>query len=320
MAVDGDVGDVGEKLGGAVGALHRDEQFRRLVDETRRVTGVAELRMVDDVFEEREIGGDAANAELAKRPVHARDRLVRPRRPRGHLLQQRIVEARDDRAGIGGAAVEADAEAHGAAIGGDAAVIGDEIVLGILGGDAALEGVAVEANLALARHARFDLADRGAFGDMNLRLDDVDAGHLLGDGVLDLDARVDLDEEEGAGVGVHEEFDRAGALVFGGMGDRDGVGAKLLPLRFVEVWRRRALHDLLVAALDGAIALEEMDDRAVAIGEDLYLDMAGAFDQLLKVDLVLAERGLRLALGRGKVADEGRLVRYHAHAAPAAAP
>ena len=129
------------------------EQLRRLVDEARGVAGVAELRMVDDVFEERQVGRDAADAEFAQRPVHARDRLGRRRRPGGDLLQQRIVEARDDRAGIGGAAVEPDAEAGGAAIGGDAAVVGDEVLLGVLGGDAALERVAVEPDLALARHA-----------------------------------------------------------------------------------------------------------------------------------------------------------------------
>ena len=129
VAVDGDVGDVGEELGRAVAALDRFEQLRRRVDEARRVAGVAEARMIDDVLEERQIGGDAADAEFAQRPVHARDRLGRRRRPGGDLLQQRIVEARDDRAGIGGAAVEPDAEARGAAIGGDAPIVGDEILL-----------------------------------------------------------------------------------------------------------------------------------------------------------------------------------------------
>jgi hypothetical protein len=50
-----------------------------------------------------------------------------------------------------------------------------------------------------------------ALADADLRLDDVDAGDLLGDRVLDLDARIDLDEVELAGVGVHQELDRAGA-------------------------------------------------------------------------------------------------------------
>jgi hypothetical protein len=40
----------------------------------------------------------------------------------------------------------------------------------------------------------------GALRDQDLRLDDVDAGDLLGHRVLDLDARVDLDEVELARV------------------------------------------------------------------------------------------------------------------------
>ena len=54
-------------------------------------------------------------------------------------------------------------------------------------------------------------AEVAALGDPDLRLDDVEAGDDLGDGVLDLDPRVDLDEVERAGVGIHQELDRAGA-------------------------------------------------------------------------------------------------------------
>src|SRR5262245_18292136 len=53
---------------------------------------------------------------------------------------------------------------------------------------------------------------RPALGDEELCLDDVVAGHDLRDGVFDLDARVDFDEVEVAGVGVEEEFDGAGVV------------------------------------------------------------------------------------------------------------
>ena len=232
------------------------------------------------------------------------------RRPGGDLLEQRIVEAGDHGAGIGGAAVEADAEAGRAAIGGDAAVVGDEVLFGILGGDAALEGMAVEPDLALSRHAgALILADRGAVGDADLGLDDVDAGHLLGDGVLDLDAGIDLDEIEGAGVGVLEELDRAGAAVFGGMGDGDGVVAEFLALPRRKIRRRRPLDDFLVTPLDGAVALEEVDDRAEGIGENLDFDMARPLDEFLQIDVVLAEGGLgfaaRAVRSRTSVASSG---------------
>jgi hypothetical protein len=118
--------------------------------------------------------------------------------------KQRIVETGDHRAGIGGAAIKADAEAGRAAIGGDAAVVGDEVLVGILGGDPALHGMAVQLDIVLRRNARFRRRRSHGRRDVDLRLDDVDAGDLLGHGVLDLDARIDLDEVEFAGVGIHQ--------------------------------------------------------------------------------------------------------------------
>ncbi len=58
-----------------------------------------------------------------------------------------------------------------------------------------------------------------ALGDPDLRLHDVETGHDLGHRVLDLNARVDLDEVELARVGIHQEFDRAGADIVGGAAD-----------------------------------------------------------------------------------------------------
>ena len=88
-------------------------------------------------------------------------------------------------------------------------------MLGVLGGHPALDGIAVEANVLLQRHARFRATDGCAVEQLDLRLDDVDAGHFFGDRVLDLNARIDLDEIELVGVGIHQEFDRAGAQIVG---------------------------------------------------------------------------------------------------------
>ena len=76
--------------------------------------------------------------------------------------------------------------------------------------------MARHADIGLLGHERVRVADAGALGDADLRLDDVYAGDLLGHRVLDLDARIDLDEVEGAGIGVHQELDRAGVRVVGG--------------------------------------------------------------------------------------------------------
>ena len=320
MAVHRDVGDVVQELCGAVLAADRRDQLRRLVDEAGRVAGVAKFRMADDVLEEGEVGRDTADAEFPQRPVHARDRFLRRGRPSRDLLEQRVVEPRDDRAGISGAAVEADAEAGGAAIGGDAAVVGDEILLGILRGNAALEGVPVQPDIRLRRDAGLRIADALAFDQADLRLDDVDAGDLLGHRVLDLDTRIDLDEVEFSGCGVLQELDRAGTDIVRGRRDLQRVTAQALALGLRQVRGGRALDHLLVTPLDRAVPLEEVDAIAVRVAQHLHLDMPCLLDQLLEIDLVLAEGSLRLALCLRHIAQQRIGIADHAHAAPAAAP
>ena len=79
------------------------------------------------------------------------------------------------------------------------------------------------------------------------------------------------------------------------------------------------LDDLLEAALDAAFALPQMRDAAGQVAEDLHLDVAGAGEELLDVDLGAAERGA----GLGPAALEGGLQlvgrQHHPRAATAAA-
>ena len=85
---------------------------------------------------------------------------------------------------------------------------------------AALDRVAGERHVALLE--RQPLARR----DPDLLLDDVDAGDELGDRMLDLDAGVDLEEEEVALV-VEQELERAGVGVLHGARGVDDRAAEL---------------------------------------------------------------------------------------------
>ena len=68
--------------------------------------------------------------------------------------------------------------------------------------------------------------------------------------------------------------------------------------------------DLLVPALQAALALAEVDDVAVRVGEHLDLDVPGARDEPLEEQRVVAERARRLAAARGqRVRQLGRFVR-----------
>ena len=74
--------------------------------------------------------------------------------------------------------------------------------------------------------AQAEVGEGLARRDAHLRLHEVDVGDLLGDGVLDLDARVHLDEDVLSPLArVEQELDRAGVDVADRLGERDRVGA-----------------------------------------------------------------------------------------------
>ena len=157
--------------------------------------------------------------------------------------------------------------------------------------------------------------------DPQLLLDQVEPVDQLGDRVLDLQPRVHLEEEELAGSSaVGEELDGAGADVAG-----TRARARPPPRRSrsrssgVDDRRGRLLDDLLVAALQRALALAEVDDVAVGVAEHLDLDVARALEVALDEHAVVAEAGQRLAPGRGQRRLEARRRRDDAHPLAAAA-
>ena len=139
--------------------------------------------------------------------------------------------------------------------------------------------------------------ERFALGDQNLRPHDVDAGHFLGDGVLDLNPRIDLDEVELVRVGIDEKLDRAGVVVADGAADRDARRRRSVADVGRQIRRGGDLDHLLMSPLHRAVALPQMDQIAVAVAEELDLDVPGPRDELLDEDLVAAEGGERFAAG-----------------------
>ena len=113
--------------------------------------------------------------------------------------------------------------------------------------------------------------------------------------MLDLEPGVHLHEEELVGpVGGHDELHGAGARVVDAAGGVARRGADPCPGRGVEQRRRRLLDHLLVPALQAALALAEMHDVAVAVGEDLHLDVPGPQHEPLQEQRVVPE-------GRGRL-------------------
>ena len=162
-----------------------------------------EGRVAHDLAVEGQHGRHARDLELVERAARALERLgaVTPRDD--ELAEQRVERSRDAVTG-GDAGVEADAGATERLELVDAAGLGQKAAPRVFAVDAELDRVAERFGVVVV--------ERAALGEAELLAHEVDAGHLFGDGVLDLQARVDLEERDGA-VGSDEELARAGADV-----------------------------------------------------------------------------------------------------------
>ena len=166
---------------------------------------------------------------------------------------------------------------------------GQEVAARVLAVDPELDGVPAQ--------RRVVVAELLAVGDPELLADQVDARDLLGHRVLDLQAGVDLEEGDGA-VLADEELAGAGAVVAGLAHDRLAGGVEPLDLLVGQERRGRLLDELLVAALQRAVAGGDDHDVAVLVGQHLGLDVPRAVEVLLDEALAAAEGGHRLAHGR----------------------
>ena len=251
---------------------------------------------MDEFAEERNGRLDAVDDEFVERPVEPRHAFGPRAAVDDELADQAVVVGRD-RVALIDAGIDAHAEPAGRVEIGDLARRRREGAR-VLGVDAAFDGVALEMHVGLRERQ----AEAG--GDADLLGDQVDAGDRLGHRMLDLQAGVHLDEVELAVL--VEELDRAGA----GIAERgDGVGddaADPGALLGIDGGRGGFFQDLLVAALQRAIALAEMDGAALAVAHHLHFDVARLGEVFLDIDGVVAESGARLGAGGGERVRKAR--------------
>ena len=130
---------------------------------------------------------------------------------------------------------------------------------------------------------------------LNLCADNIDAGHHLGDRVFHLNSRIHLDKEPLERIRIHEELDRARVIVVRRARDSHGCVCEFLPDPVGQSDRRRHFDHLLVAPLDGAVALAEERDVAA--------DHRSEIDQ----DRIDRTRGMDITVvTTAKTDDEGR--------------
>src|SRR6266851_967338 len=230
---------------------------------------------------ERQGGRDADDLEAAQRRAKSCKAIGSVRAMHNQFAEQRVVE-RGHLIAVEQQRVEAYAVAGRCLEFFDDAGPWHEIPIRILRIDAAFDRVTPDRDLVLANRKR------QAAGDPQHLLDEVEAGDHLGNGMLDLDPRVDFDEVEGLRRLVIEIFDRSGALIADRAGERDGARAEFFPHAGRKPHRRRFFPDLLAAALQRTFALKTMDEIC-AVAEDLHLDMPRLLDDFLEIETAIAE-------------------------------
>src|SRR6266508_3282378 len=268
--------------------------LRELLRFDQAVTGrrLDEARMAEERPVESRQRGHALDHELVERAQHPQARTLAVDIPDAHLRDQWVVEPDDLRA-LDDPRVDAHAWSGGLAVRGDHARRREKAIGRIFRVDASLDRVSAEAKLVLADARR--LARR----DQHLLTHEVDARDQLGDGVLHLDARVHLQEPVVA-IPVEEALDGACAPVAHRPRAVHGDATDALAEIQGDRGRRCLLDDLLVATLDRAVALAQVDEVPVPVSEHLHLDVAGILDELLHVDGGVREVRLSLAASGGE--------------------
>ena len=109
---------------------------------------------------------------------------------------------------------------------------------------------------------------------VNLQLDQIEPGGAFGHRMLDLQARVHFHEKETPLFRLVQEFHRAGIAVARGLAQAHRRFAKSLILFWSKNRAGGFLKNLLVAALDSAVAHPASPGGSVVVGDDLHLNVA----------------------------------------------
>lgn len=163
---------------------------------------------------------------------------------------------------------------------------------GVLSIDTSFKGMAMQSELILSHQKGV------ACSDLQLPANQIGLGDHFSNGMLHLQTRVHLHKVELLVDIVHDELDGTGVLVVDGASSSDSLGAQFGTQLFSQARGRGLFNDLLMASLDRAIALKQVDDVVVLVGKHLDFDVARTLQVLFDQHLVVAKGLDGLALGR----------------------
>ena len=155
------------------------------------------------------------------------------------------------------------------------------------------------------------------FGDRQLRGHQIDARHFLRDGMLNLNARIDLHERHHA-VRIDQKLNGSSAFVMRARADGHRRILECARGRGRKKRRRSLFDEFLVAPLQRAVARADGHDVSRAIAKHLNFDMAWPIQKTLDEAVSIAER--QFGLMRGGYEGLAHILQPAHHLQAAAAP
>src|ERR1041385_1144747 len=125
--------------------------------------------------------------------------------------------------------------------------------------------------------------------------------------MLDLNSGIHLDEVK-AFVPINQKFNCAHILVAHSFRQFNRCIPQFLAQTGIHDWRWAFLDHFLIASLDRTIALTQMDNATMFVGNNLELDVAWIDDQLLNVERTIAKGVLRFHSGMVKSLGKAGLI------------
>src|SRR5450830_252312 len=268
-------------------------------------TTLAEPFVTNQVAVQRDIGLDPVHHDFVQGVAHARQGFVTVLAVGDQLADQRVI-VRRYRITTVQVRIDANAVAAWSVEVLDGARARNEL-LRVLGVDPALQGVTAD------HHVVLGVGQRVAGGDAEHLLDDVDAGDHFRYRVFHLHASVHLDEVEVAVL--VEELEGAGATVVDVDARLDAAGEDFLAGFFIDARGRCFFQYLLVAALQRAVAVTQVNGVALAVGQHLDFHVARVGKEFFQIHHRVAERRASFGAGQFGRGDQVFFLVHHAHAA-----
>ena len=290
-AVHGHITEVVEEFLRVIDVRVELEEARCAVDEISRKVCAQESLTLQDVHQEGNVRLHTANTELIKRAVHLLHGCFETLLLTREFDEKRVIVWRHARTDDY-FTVEAHTHATRWAVHLNLTKVGRKVHGWIFSGDSALHGETLENDVVLRLDA--NVGQALPVGDENLRLHQVDTSHFFGDGVFNLDTRVNF-QKVVTTLLVNHKLDGTGVAVVDVLGKRHGVVEKSLTKLRIEIRRRRELDNFLVTTLHGAITLTQVNDIAVGISEDLHFDVSRRLDVTLQKHTTVAKGSRRFA-------------------------